>query len=156
MAQTTLSTLQDQTEYTGEGRYVRKFTIALADFVAAGANTGGDILLVNLPPKTLVRWGFIKHSQAAAGAGPLSAATILVKTSITTSGLCGAAFDVFQAVSATALQSFLPVAGQGATGGVQNYGAVTPVLATYALTGGNANAITAGSVDVILKYDVLP
>src|SRR5438874_3384515 len=103
MAQTSLLALLDQGNYAGPGVYQRKMTITLADFQGMGAVTTGDILLENLPAKCSVTRVFTKHTQAAAGTGPLTAATVVVKTA-NNATLGGAAFDVFQAIGATVSQ----------------------------------------------------
>ena len=126
------------------------YNITLADLQAIGATTSGNIILDNLPAGAIVHLGKIKHSVALVGAGPVTAATVRVATANNNYG--AAAFDVFQAVSDTARQIFGPAA---TTPVAENENAVTPIYATVTLTGGNASGLTAGRIQVWIRYTVL-
>ena len=148
MAQTTLLGIQDSSNYSGPGGYRQKITITLADFQNMGAVLTGDILLMNLPPRSIARLVMTKHSVALTGTGPLTAATVVVKTA-NNATLGGAAFNVFQAVADSTSQLTIPAALK------ENYATATPLLAGVVLTGGNANVLLTGSVDIWVTYEVL-
>lgn len=132
----------------GEGL---KFNITLAQMVALGAFTTGSLVLPfpggGFPPGAIVQLLRIKHSQALVGAGPVSAATIQMATANNT---YGSAFDIFQAVSNTALYTL-----QATSSNVENFAAVTPVQVNFALTGGNLSGLTAGAVSLWIRYVLL-
>ncbi len=126
------------------------YSVTLADLIAIGAATSGNIILDNLPAGAIVTLGRVKHTQAVAGAGPVTAATVRIATANNSYG--SAAFNIFQAVGDTTMQNFgtttvTPVA--------ENWAAVTPIYATVTLTGGNASDLTAGAFKVWLRYTVL-
>lgn len=123
------------------GQTFDKYSISLAEIKALGATTAGSIVLTSLPAGTIVTHVFLKHSTALAGAGPLTAATARVNAN---SKNFGTAYDVFQAVSATAYDyddeaQFIKFDG------------AANLQVTFALTGGNANALTAGAIDVYVE-----
>lgn len=126
----------------------KKYTINLADIVALGAFTTGTINLDTLPAGAVVQAWRIKHSQAVAGPS-ISAATAQV---VTPNNSFGAAFDVFQAVSTTALQT-----GSNAATitPAENFAATTNLQLALTSTGANLSVATAGKINVWVKYTVL-
>jgi hypothetical protein len=134
--------------YTGPGRYVRKYTVKLADIVALGAFTSGDVTLTNLPANSVVLFSLVKHSTAVAGPS-ISAATAQL---ITGNNSFGTAFNVFQAVSTSARDQFINVTATSK----ENFAVVTPLMLHLTSTGANLSAVTAGQIDVTVIYEVLP
>lgn len=115
----------------------RKYTKAYGDFSTAG--TTNNIELFSLPPACVIHAVKIKHSTAFSG-GAISAYTISVGITGTLAKYA-AAFDVFQAASATAFS----ITG---TIGSESHTAVTSIKVAATSTSANLNAATAGSVDV--------
>lgn len=115
----------------------RKYTVGFADLATAA--TTNNITLVTLPIGAVVHAVKQKHSTAFAG-GAISAYTTSV-------GITGnltkyaAAFNVFQAVSATAQQIT-------ATAGTESHTAAVALKIAATSTDANLDAATAGSVDV--------
>lgn len=118
----------------------RKYTVTYADLATAA--TTNNITVATLPAGAVVEAVKIKHSTAFAG-GAISAYTVSV-------GITGnltkyaAAYDVFQAVSATAMQL-------STTQGTESHTATTALKIAATSTGANLSAATAGSVDVWIK-----
>jgi hypothetical protein len=122
------------------GQTFDKYSISLADLKALGANTSGSIVLTSLPAGTIVTHVFLKHSTALVGPS-LSAATARVNAN---SKNFATAYDVFAAVSATAFDyddeaQFI------------KYDGAANLQVTITLTGANANALTAGAIDVYVE-----
>ena len=118
-----------------------KYTIKLADIVALGANTSGDITTDTLPAGSVITSYLVKASTAVAG-GSLSAATLKPKMNATA---VGTAVNVFTTTGAIILP----------TDAKESLTAAIPLKWTLALTGDNANAATAGQIDVVVNYHVL-
>lgn len=119
-----------------------KYTLKLADFTALGAVTSGDITLDNLPPGALIIGFAIKPPAIFAGPS-LSAATIGLKLNSTAKGT---PVSVFTNANGT-LDVLVAADGLITT--------PTVLKAAVALTGANANALTAAQVDIIVNYTVL-
>ncbi len=119
-----------------------KYTLKLADFVALGAVTSGDITLDNLPPGVLVTGWSIKP-PAIFAAPSLSAATVGIKLNTTAKGT---PVSVFTNANGTIDTT---VAADGLVT------SPTVLKAAVALTGANASALTAAQVDIIVNYTVL-
>ena len=122
-----------------------KHSITLEQLQALGAVTSGAITLFALPAAGVIHAVKVKHSAALAG-GSLSAATVSVGISGTATKY-SSAYNVFAAASATAMQ----VTG---TIGVESQAATKDIIATVTLTAANANALTAGAVDVWVLVSV--
>lgn len=125
----------------------KRYNITLADIQGLGAVLQGNFLLDNLPPGEIMTALRIKHSQSVAGPS-ITACTAQVTDNI--NAAFGSAFDVFQAVSNTALSTVqLTAANAG------NWAAVTPIYLTLIATGANLGVATAGAINVWLRYAVL-
>lgn len=115
-----------------------KYTVSLADLVAAGAVLTFDFPLDSLPPGVVVYSSTVKASTALLGA-----ATSVAQPKLGGS-LIGASTDV-----------------KTTTGGVNNTVAAGSLAAANALaltvtnTTNNLSALTAGSIDLILNYTVM-
>jgi hypothetical protein len=132
----------------------KKYNLSLADIQSGGAFTQASFQLDILPAGAIIGGIRIKHTQSVAGAGPISACTAQVSTANNT---YGTAFDVFQAVSATALATVIPgIATPFQALGValpcENFAATTPILVTLIATGGNLGGATAGAISIWIRY----
>lgn len=113
----------------------------------AAAALSKNLNLFQLAPGQIIHAVKIKHSEAFGG-GAISACTISV-------GIAGsnakyaAAFDVFQAISATAYQLSTTV-------GAESAAAATQITATATAVGANLNAATSGQVDIWALLSVTP
>jgi hypothetical protein len=122
----------------------KKYNIALTDIQGLGAVLQGNLQLDILPPGEIMQIVRIKHSQSVAGPG-ITACTAQVTDNI--NAAFGAAFDVFQPVSNTALATV-----QLATANVGNFAVPTPVYLTLIAAGANLGLATAGAISVWLRY----
>ena len=136
--------------YTNPGQtFEWKFTVTLADIVALGAFTSGDVILIKIPARAYITHTFTKHSTAVAGPS-ISACTALVQTANGTRG--AGTLDVFAAPGAAGYDLFVnPTATLK-----ESVVAVTPVFLHIVATGANLSVATAGQIDVVIGYRVLP
>jgi hypothetical protein len=118
----------------------RKYTVTYADLATAA--TTNNITVATLPAGGVVEAVKIKHSAAFTG-GAISAYTVSVGITGTLNKYA-AAYDVFQAPSATAMQL-------STTQGTESHTATTALKIAATSTGANLSAATAGSVDVWIK-----
>lgn len=125
--------------------FVRSYVIPTAEIAALGAFTTGDVTIATLPAGAIVREFRLKHTASVTG-GTLSAVTARGLTSNTNYG--GAALDVFQAPSNTALTTDV-------TPRPENFATTTDLKVHFVSTGDNLAAATAGSVTVWLNYAIL-
>lgn len=114
--------------------------------LVATAATSGAVTLITLPAGAIVVNAIVTNKVAFAGAGPLTALTVSIGDSISATAFSGTR-DIFAAASATTIT----VGGSS----VQKTTAADAILATFAATGGNLSALTAGSFTVQLTY-ILP
>ena len=115
----------------------RKYTVTYSQLAAAA--TTNNITLFSLPAGGVIHAVKTKHSASFTG-GSISAYTLSVGITGTLAKY-SAAFDVFQAASATAMQLATTV-------GTESHTAATAIKIAAASTGANLSAATAGSVDV--------
>jgi hypothetical protein len=118
-----------------------KYTIKLADIVALGAATSGDITLDTLPPGAVITRYFIKPSTSIAG-GTISAVTARPKLNTT-------------AIGAGTTNAFTTTGAIDTTGGKDSLTGNNVLKLTLVSTGDNLNAATAGQIDVVIDYSVL-
>lgn len=116
-----------------------KVGVAISHVAFQAAATTNSITLFTLIPAGTIHAVKIKHSTAFGG-GAITAYTLSVGIAGTLAKYA-TAFDVFQAVSNTAMQM------TGVTG-TENNGAGTAILITATSTTANLNASTTGAVDV--------
>jgi hypothetical protein len=136
--------------YTNPGAtYEWKFTVTLADIVALGAFLTGDVILCKLPARSFITHTFTKHSTAVAGPS-ISACSAQVQTA---TGNRGGVLDVFAAVSGTAYDVFLNVTATAKEAAITG---TTPVFLHLIAVGANLSVATAGQIDVVIGYRVLP
>ncbi len=134
-------TLSPQALEGNPSEFPRWFKVGSA-FTAADfskAATTNSINLFVLPAKATIHAIKIKHSQAFAG-GAISAYTVSVGI-VGTVAKYATAFDVFQTVASSALQSSSNLGSEDDVSGTQ-------ITITATSTGANLSAATAGSVDV--------
>jgi hypothetical protein len=133
--------------YVESGRtFEWKFTVVLADIVALGAFTTGDVILCKMPSRAFIQYAFIKHSTAIVGPS-ISACTVQLQTA---TGNRSATLDVFAAVSNTLYEVAIPITQAAVK--ETTLGVVVPVYLHFVATGANLSVATAGQVDVILAY----
>ena len=119
-----------------------KYTIKLSDITAIGAALSGDIALDSLPPSSVIQSLEIKASTAVAG-GAIATAVLQLKLNGTLIG--GGTVNVFTTAGAIQLNTTNPA----------SLTAANALAATLTLTGANANAATAGQIDVVINYHTL-
>ena len=127
-----------------------KYTVEDSDSIFLAAGTSVTKTLVALPAKAVVEGIRIKTSEAFAGTG-ITACTVSLGDG-TTATAYAAAFDVFAAVSDT---------NQAWDGGAYSAtNAAHNLVATFTCNtnvgDGGATVLTAGSVDIHVKWAVLP
>lgn len=118
----------------------RKYTVTKTQLAAAA--TTNNITLFTLPAGGIIEAVKIKHSASFTG-GSISAYTISVGITGTLAKYA-AAYDVFAAPSATAMQLSTTV-------GTESHTAATAIKVAATSTGANLSAATAGSVDIWVK-----
>ena len=118
-----------------------KYTIKLADIVALGAATAGDVTIDTLPPGSVITSYLIKASTAVSG-GSISAITAKPKMNATAVGSTVNCFTTAGAI-------ILP------TDAKESLTAAIPLKITLTTTSDNLNAATAGQIDVVINYHVL-
>lgn len=122
-----------------------KYTKTYSDLSTAGATN--DIELFSLAAKEVIHNVIIKHSTAFSGG--------LIATYTLSVGIIGnlvkyaAAFNVFQAVSATTMQTSV-------LAGMESSSGATSIRLSAVSTVGLLNAATAGVVDVWVLKSTLP
>jgi hypothetical protein len=137
--------------YTNPGQsFEWKFTVTLADIVALGAFTTGDVILCKMPSGAYITHTRVKHSTAVAGPS-ISACTAQVQTAtgnrggaqnvFTAPGNTTADYDLFLNVTATAEEAL---------------GSTVPVYLHFIATGANLSVATAGQIDVVVGYRCVP
>jgi len=122
----------------------REYLIRLSDIVGLGANLQGNLLLDYAPPGAIMELVRIKHSQSVAGPG-ITACTAQLSDGVPNT--YGSPFDVFQAVSPTALATVQPTSGN-----VMAFNAPTAIYLTLIATGANLGLATAGAISVWARY----
>lgn len=115
--------------------------------LAGLAATTGSVTLVTLPAGAQMESVAITTKTAFVGGGPLTALTVSVGDSSSNTAFSGTR-DVFAAVTATSI-----TVGASA---VMTTTAADLVFARFTATGGNLNALTAGSVQITLNYWLPP
>ena len=123
--------------------YWRKYTFDYDDF--STASTNNDIALFTLPAKGYIDDIVITNTTSFSG-GSISAYTLSVGISGNLDDL-KSAFDVFQTSGAV---------DSSKIGKIYSTSSTTSIRLAAISTGANLNAATAGSVDVWVKYSVLP
>jgi hypothetical protein len=111
------------------------------DLTAAAATQ--TVPLFTMSAGSLILGVRIHHTTAFAGTA-WTAATVSVGSTVVGNAGFASAFDIFQAVSSTAVQE----TSQFKSGTV----VAQPVNAYFTITGGNVSVITAGSVDIDVLY----
>ena len=122
-----------------------RYLVALADIVALGGATSGDITLDTLPPGVILHAARVKALAAVAGGG-ITAATAQIKLNSTTLGSATSVFTV-ATDPANAIQTGAAIGG---TADSNN----TLKLAMTSTTS-NLNAATTGQIEVTVTYSVL-
>lgn len=118
----------------------QKYTIPYTSYSALGASISSYVVACSLGADEIIEGFYISHSVAFSG-GAISAAKIKVGTPSTANKYVDE-FDVFSAASTSnnRLESGFFVENSS-----------TSIAVTLSLTGGNLNALAAGSVDIYVK-----
>ena len=132
----------------------REYKLSAA-FVAANADANGQVIIDWMPPGTIKKDVRIKHSQSFSGGGATAVTAAVNSLDPTQSppvpvNAYGTAFDVFQPVSNTALETV-----QLSSGNVENFANWTPLAVKFTATGGTLGALTQGNVSVFARYITL-
>lgn len=124
-----------------------KYTLTATDFSVAGLTK--TVGFASLGAKQIISGCFVKQSELFTGG--------LIATYTVSVGIAGTlakyavAYNVKQAVSNTAFQIGVALAPT-----MENYGAITSIVATAVSTVANLDAATQGSVDIWLLISTLP
>ena len=145
--------LVDPIPYQGAGpqRQYFKFSVKLAVIVALGAFLTGDVFLMSLPPRSFLSASYVKHSVAVAGPS-ISACSAQLATA--TGNRSATAFDVFQAVSATAYDVGIPITVAATK--EASFVANAPLFLHLIAVGANLSVATAGQIEVGVEVTTLP
>ena len=125
-----------------------KYTVSESDFTAAAASE--SITLFSLPAKGVIEGIYVKHNTAFSG-GAVADYTVEIGISGDTAKYVPA-FDVFQAVADTAAAR----SGPHQVLELEAHTGATNILITARCATDDVADATAGSVDVWVKYAVLP
>ncbi len=123
----------------------QKYTVSYSSYVALGASITSYVPLFTLDATEVVTGFYVKHSTAFTG-GAISAAKVKVGPASSSDKYVDE-FDVFAAASSS---NFTLVNSLG----IEN--SSTSIVLTLSLTGGNLNALAAGSIDVYVQKSTLP
>ena len=123
------------------------YTVAFTDLTTA-STTEAEVLF-NLPARGVITGLKVKHSVAFTGTGPLTAMTVSVGDTAPADDVAyTSTFDIFAAVS-NALDQDTPFFGSSTF-------VADDVQANFIATGGNMDDLTAGSVNFMVCWAVLP
>jgi hypothetical protein len=123
----------------------QKYTIPYTTFSAMGAVASGTTTAFALASNEVIHGFIVKHSTLFTG-GAISGASIKIGIAGTTDKYTDE-FDVHQAVAASAKLQTEILAFEAA---------LTNVLVTCSLTGGNLSALSQGSIDIYVQKCELP
>jgi hypothetical protein len=121
-----------------------KYSVKVADLVAAGAVLTFDFTLDTLPAGAILTAYLVKAPVAVAGP---SIATAVAQLKLNATAL-GSTTNVF-AVAAE------PANAMSATAAMGNISSANVLKLTVTVTGANLNVANAGQIDVIVDYKVL-
>jgi hypothetical protein len=127
--------------------YTKKVTITLADLNALGAVLVGQIDLIDLPAGCEITSCWFEVTDPLVGPGLIAPSTMSV-------GPTGSltALQTVQSVLAAAILTANGTDLDGTARAVYSTSAATQIEADFSLTGCNADALTAGEIDVYFEY----
>lgn len=128
-----------------------KYTVAYSNAAFIAASTTAPVTLFTLPARGKILGVNIKHSVAYAGTG-ISSTTVSVGDGTSTYNQYAAAYDIFQAVAATAFQD----TSQFKSTTMASSSVVAYFTANVNFGTGAATVLTAGSVDIAVCWVTLP
>ena len=127
--------------------YTKKVTVELADLVALGAVLTGQIDLIDLPAGCEITSCWFECTDPLVGPGPLTAATMSIGPTGTLTTL-----QTIQTIFAAGVLTANGTDLDGTARAVYSTTVATQIEADIALTGCNAEDLTAGTVDVYIEY----